>query len=141
MDDITYEYRKDGPKKIINEMSSDIVDFLFRVKYIFRNKEYLYLTRNPKHVFPPVKKGMSFSLPIKEALLLDENDVAQYDVTEHVKMYAGPNGNFHEETIRLRDIYLEYPKLRLTNIMDTKVEYDIKTGEINHQSLWLPSKT
>lgn len=137
IDDITYEYRKG--QNIIK--SPHIIDFLFRVKYFYNNKEYLYLTRNINHVFPPVKKGMSFSLPIKEALILDANNVPVYNVTSHVKRYAGPNGNFHEETIRLRDIYLEYPKLRLTNIMNTTVEYDITKDEINHQTLWLPSKT
>ena len=134
IDDITYEYRKG--EKIIKSP-----DFLFRVKYFYNNKEYLYLTRNPNHVFPPVKKGMSFSLPVKEAMLLDANNVPIYNVTKHVKMYEGPFGDFHGETILLRDIEIEFPKIRLTNIMDTTVEYDITTGEINHQSLWLPSKT
>ena len=137
IDDITYEYRKG--QKIIK--SPEIIDFLFRVKYFYNNKEYLYLTRNINHVFPPVKKGMSFSLPIKEALILDANNVPIYNVTKHVKMYEGPFGDFHGETILLRDIEIEFPKIRLTNIMDTTVEYDITTGEINHQSLWLPNKT
>ena len=141
LDNVTKEYRKGGPKNIIDEMTPDIVDFLFRIRYIFKNKEYLYLTRNPNHVFPPTKKGMSFSLPVKEAMLLDNNNVPIYNVTKHVKMYEGPFGDFHGETILLRDIYVEYPKIRLTNIMDTTVEYDITTGEINHQSLWLPNKT
>lgn len=140
LDDITHEYRE-GPKKIVDEMSPDVVDFLFRVRYIFKNKEFVYLTRNPNHVFPPVKKGMSFTLPVKEAMLLDLDGVPVFDVTKHVKMYEGPMGDFHGETILLRDIEIEYPTLRLTNIMDTIIELDVKTGEINHQILWLPSKT
>jgi hypothetical protein len=141
LDNITREYREGGPKKIIDEMTPDIIDFLFRIRYIFKNKEYLYLTRNPNHCFPPVKKGMSFSLPIKEAILLDSSGVQKYDVTEHVKMYAGPAGDFHGETILIRDIEIEFPTIQLRNIMDTVVEYDVKTGEINHRTLWLPSKT
>ena len=142
LDNVTKEYREGGPKKIVDEMAPDVVDFLFKIRYIFKNKEYLYLTRNPNHVFPPAKKGMLFSLPVKEALILDANNVPIYNVTKHVKMYEGPFGDFHGETILLRDIYeIEYPKIRLTNIMDTTVEYDITTGEINHQSLWLPNKT
>jgi len=140
LDDITHEYRE-GPKKIVDEMLPDVVDFLFRIRYIFKNKEFVYLTRNPNHVFPPVKKGMSFTLPVKEAMLLDSDGVPVYDVTKHVKMYEGPMGDFHGETILLRDIEIEYPTLRLTNIMDTIIELDVKTGEINHQILWLPSKT
>ena len=141
LDNITKEYREGGPKKIVDKMAPDVVDFLFRIRYIFKNKEYLYLTRNPNHTFPPVKKGMSFSLPIKEAILLDSDGVPMYDVTFAIKLYEGPHHDFHGESILLRDIEIECPTLRLTNIMGTTVEYDVKTGEINHRTLWLPNKT
>ena len=141
LDDVTHEYREGGPKKVVDVMSSDVFNFLFRIRYIFKNNEYLYLTRNPNHVFPPVKKGMSFFLPVKEALILDSENVPIYDVTKHVKMYAGPYHDFHGENILLRDIEIEYPKIRLTNIMGTTVEFDITKDEINNQTLWLPSKT
>jgi hypothetical protein len=140
-EDITDEYRSIGHKKLIDEKSEDVTDFVFRIKYLFNHIPYVYLTRNPNHKFPPVKNGVSFILPIKEAILLDANDVPVYDVTNHVKMYAGPNGDFHGETIRLRDIYeIEYPKLRLTNVLGITVDYDTN-DEISHPTLWSPSKT
>ena len=73
-DDITDEYKQFGCKKTVDELSKEVTDFLFRIKYFFNNREYIYLTRNPNHVFPPVKKAITFSLPVKEAILLDEDD-------------------------------------------------------------------
>jgi hypothetical protein len=139
-EDITDEYRSIGHKKLLDEKSSEVTEFVFRIKYLFNHKMYIYLTRNPNHVFPPIKNGITFSIPIKEATVLDDDDVPSYDVTDHVKMYAGPNGDFHGETIRLRDIYVKYPKLRLTNVLGTTVEYDTTKDEISHQTLWSPDK-
>jgi len=141
LDDITHEYRENGPKSIVDEMSPEVVDFLFRIRYYFNSKKYIYLTRNPNHVFPPKKKGFTFITPIKQAILLDSEDTPLYDVTNHVKMYAGPSHDFHGETIRLRDIEIEHPKLQLVSCLDTVVNYNTKEDEINHQTLWLPSKT
>jgi hypothetical protein len=140
-DDITDEYRSIGHKKLVDEKSDEVTDFVFRIKYLFNHISYVYLTRNPNHTFPPVKNGVSFILPIKEAILLDANDVPVYNVTDHIKSYAGPNGDFHGETIRLRDVYVEYPKLRLTNVLGVTVEYDTTKDEISHPTLWSPSKT
>jgi len=141
-EDITDEYRSIGHKKLLDEKSSEVTEFVFRIKYLFNHISYVYLTRNPNHKFPPIKNGVSFSIPIKEAILLDSNNVPVYNVTSHVKSYAGPNGDFHGETILLRDIYeVEYPKLRLTSILGVTVEYDTTKDEINHQTLWSPSKT
>jgi len=139
-EDITDEYRSIGHKKLLDEKSSEVTEFVFLIKYLFNHISYVYLTRNPNHVFPPVKNGLTFSIPIKEAILLDEDDVPSCDVTDHVKMYAGPNGDFHGETIRLRDIYVKYPKLRLTNVLGATVEYDTTKDEISHQTLWSPDK-
>jgi len=141
VDDITYEYRKFGSKKIIDEISPEVVEFLFRITYFFNNKQYIYLTRNTNHVFPLVKKAITFCLPVREATLLDNEGKPVFDVTNHVKMYAGPTNDFHGENIRLRDIELEYPKIRLTNILGNTVEYDTARDEINHLTLWSPSKT
>ena len=140
-DDITYDYRESGPKNTMDEMSSNVTDFLFRIKYVYNSKKYIYITRNPNHIFPPIKTGVKFSLPIKEAILLDAEDIPVLNVTDHIKMYEGPNCDFHGEDIRLYDIESRHPKIRLTNILGTVVEYTMETDIINHQTLWLQGKT
>ena len=147
IENITREYRKYGPIKIIEEKSKEVTDFLFQIEYLYNSKSYVYLTRNPTHVFPPLKREMKFSLPVNEAFILDSDNVPMYNITQYIKMYEGPHFDFHGETILLKDAYMLYadniesPRLRLTNILGTTVEYDMQNDSISHQSLWLPNKT
>ena len=146
VEDITYEYRKDGPVNIMKEKSSKVVDFLFQIEYLYNSKSYIYATRNPNHVFPPIKGEMKFSLPVNEAFILDSDNVPIYNITKYIKMYEGPHLDFHNETIFIRDMwltthYIYSSKLILVNILGTTVEYDMENDTINHQTLWLPNKT
>jgi hypothetical protein len=143
VEDVTDEYKTYGPASIYLQASKNVIFFVFKITYFFNNKHYIYLTSNPEHPWPPKKRGMTFCMPIKEAFLLDANDVPVYNVTSHIKNYAGPHGDFHGETIKLSLIEgrREYPKIRMTNAMNQTVEYNIATDEINHQSIWLPGKT
>jgi len=144
-EDITKEYRKNGPKDVMTEKSSEITEFLFRVKYLYNSTSYMYVTRNPDHVFPPPKPKLSFRLPIKEVFLLDSDDVPMYNITDDMRMYEGPYFDFHGETVSFCDMQIDEEgddckKVRLVNIMGTKVEYLI-TDSISHQTLWSPNKT
>ena len=112
------------------------------VHYYFKNQEYIYLTHKNTFKWPPqrAKNGMIFNLPIKFASIIDEEGVEQFDVTEHIKKYAGPFNDFHEETIILKDIEKYFPKLKLVNILDQTVILDTETDSMHHQTLWSTSK-
>jgi hypothetical protein len=142
-EDITKEYRESGSKSIMSEKSTEITEFLFRVKYLYNSTSYMYVTRNPDHVFPPPKPKLSFRLPIKEVFLLDSDDVPMYNITDDIRMYEGPYSDFHGETVSFRDMQIDEEgckKVRLVNIMGTTVEYSM-TDSISHQTLWSPDKT
>ena len=144
VEDVTQEYRRGGAKQIMNEKSTDVVDFYFRVKYLYNSRQYLYITRNATHVFPPLVPKMTFRLPIKEAFLLDSDNVPMYNITDEIKMYEGPHCDFHDETIQLCDMLGDEdncPAVRLVNIMGTVTEYKLATDSINHRTLWSPNKT
>jgi hypothetical protein len=143
IEDITREYRKNGAVNIIKDKAQEVTEFLFKIEYFYNSKTYIFLTKNPEHVFPP-KREMRFTLQVTEASMLDSYGVPLFSMIEHIKKYEGPHFDFHGETILLSDlIYTEIksPKLRLTNVLGTTVEYDIETDSINHQTLWLPGKT
>jgi len=142
-EDVTQEYRRGGPKQIMNEKSTDVVDFYFRVKYLYNSKQYFYITRSATHVFPPLAPKMTFRLPIKEAFMLDIDNVPMYNITDDIKMYEGPHYDFNNETVLLSDMLgseKNCPTIRLVNIMGTVVEYNLDTDSINHHTLWSPNK-
>jgi hypothetical protein len=129
--------------KVMTINYSDVKDdFKMLIRYCFKNQEYIYLTHKKVFKWPPerTKNGLIFNLPVKFASVVDEEGVEQYDVTEHIKKYAGPFNDFHEETILIKDIERYFPKLKLVNILDQKVILDTETDSIHHQTLWLPNK-
>jgi hypothetical protein len=140
-EDVTYEYRMDGPKGVLKDMSGEVTEYMFDVTYLYKGKTYVLLSRNPDHVFPPVKPRPSFRLAIKEAFLLDQEDVPFLNVTEDFKQYEGPHLDFHGETIALKDMCDSGRKLRLVNVLGAVVDYTIETDSISHQTIWSPGKT
>jgi hypothetical protein len=143
-EDITYEYKKDGggAAGILKEKSQDVTDFFFHIEYTYNSKTYMYLTRDPKHVFPPPRVETSFRLPIQEAFVLDTDGAPVYNVTDVLKMYEGPRVDFHGEDLFLRDLNLEGGEtLRLVNVLGEVREYSLLEDSINHRTIWSPSKT
>ena len=144
-DDVTYEYRhQEGAKTVMLNKSDRVKDVLFRVTYFYKTKKYILLSRNPDHVFPRPSPPVSFRVPIKEAFLIDAAGAPVENVTNEIKMYEGPDADFHGETIALRDLKLadeESKKIRLVNILETAVEYDLESDSITHQTIWSPGKT
>lgn len=122
--DITNVYRKN------KRFDANVV---YKVVYVFNNKEYVYITRDNQHVWPPKRKGMTFCCPIKQVLL---NTV---DITEHVKKYAGPFNDFHHETVTFVDMGLpENAVLELVDVTGTRVT---RRDSLNHRMIWMPNKT
>ena len=139
-EDITYEYRKDGTKTVMSELSKNVLAYMFEVTYRCNGKTYILLSSNPDHAFPPQKPKPSFRLPVKEAILLDEYDVPLLNVTEDFKMYEGPYTDFHGETIRLKAM-VDGHKIRLVSVLGNTVDYVVETDSISHQTIWSPGKT
>jgi len=143
-EDVTLEYRIGGAKNVLKDMSPDVTDYFFEILYKVHSKEYVYLTRNPDHVFPPPRPQLSFRLPVQEAFLIDSKGVAVFNITKQVKLYEGPNLDFHGETIRLRDLDIDEPEctgVRFVSVVGKVVEYSLADDSISHQTIWSPGKT
>lgn len=104
--DITSYYKPDIFENIIKKIPKNIENYILRVKYNFNGKIYTFITRNPtEYVWPPEKPELKFAIPIDKAFILDKftNQVA--NVTKKVKKCAGPKFNFHNQKIKVSDIF------------------------------------
>jgi hypothetical protein len=91
---------------------------ILKISYIFNRKEYIYRTTNVNYEWPPKKaKKMNFSIPMKNVVLLDENDVPIKNITKEIMKYAGPRLDFHGSSL-LDSIDKPFSKVRVTNIMN-----------------------
>lgn len=94
-----------------------------RIKYMYNNRIYKYMTTNLDHPWPPPSYGFSFNIPYVSAWLLDTNDKPVLDILTKMKRYAGPRGNFHNEVVDVKDmlyydegtLQMEYPKIKMVN--------------------------
>ena len=129
---VTWWYNCNVHKTFMEDAPDTIIDFVFRITYLYNNKVYKYITLDQDHVWPPVaSRDISYNPPLKS--VTDENGE---DVTDIIKKFAGPRNNFHGETINLKDIGFE--KLTLTNILG---QVSVVTETISRPKLWLPNKT
>ena len=136
-EDITVDYKVYGPKGIVSIKSEEVTDFVFRIKYLYNFKTYVYMTRDPSHTFPPKKSKPSFRIPVKEAFALDSEGAPLKNITKEIKEYQGPHTDFHDEDIVVSDIG-DFTKVRLVNVMGQVSEFE---GVVTRQNLWLQDKT
>lgn len=108
------------PKPTVPKDSTDI---LTRINYYYGNAPYTYITRKLDPEWPPRKQGMNFTLPIREAHLVDDNGKPFAEVTAAVKKVAGPYGDFFGEDVRVCDIFPKGVTLKVTNIMNQHKVY------------------
>ena len=80
-----------------------------------------------EYEWPPKKvTNMSFVLPYKNAVLLDNLDVPVKNITKQVNQYAGPRYDFHGAPVPLTDmIDKPFTKLRITNIMNQQLTLNL----------------
>jgi len=143
-DDVTLEYILGGASEVLKDTSKDVTDVFFDIRYTYKSNMYAYLTRDPRHQFPPPKPTMSFRVPVKEAFLLDAKGVPMHCVTKEIKMYEGPYHDFHGETLRLNELEIsepDCPVIRLVSVTGVTTEFSVHDDSISHQTIWLPSKT
>ena len=92
---------------------------VLKITYIFNSKEYIYTTTDVEYVWPPKKiKNMTFKVPLKNVVLLDENDVPIRNITKEVLKCAGSRFDFHGSGSVFDAIDKSYSKVRVTDIMN-----------------------
>ena len=145
VDGVDYEFNKEWDDEIQSwDMQDDIETYyidnvsdsllcniprcvsisVLRIKYWYDNKIYKVATYDPEFYFKS-NDIISFTLPIKEAWLLDYDDTPVIDVSKKIKRYAGPKNNFHNEVVKVKHIFdytdeyiLEnYPKIKVVDIL------------------------
>ena len=123
--DVTSEFLDGTLSKILNSQPYFVKDVTLRIGYYYNNKLYKYISQNgyPK-VWPP-KPTIGFKVPIKEAKLV--GDTKMRDVTNKIKKYAGPDYNFHNESINVYELFFilldDYKYLEITNLLGQKRKF------------------
>jgi hypothetical protein len=119
------------------EIPQNVTKTIFRVHYWYDGVRYKHCSYDPEFQWPPPPtSGVQFTLPIIRAVLVDEDDKPKRDVTQKIKRYAGPRGDFHGESVRLADLLYydedtlkkEYPKLQITNAIGLKTTVSTVDG-------------
>jgi|TARA_B110000008_G_C16821499_1_gene504873 hypothetical protein len=80
----------------------------------------------------------SFSIPLSRVYLVDDNENPLEDITERVKVYAGPKNDFHGQEIYIKDflnqdedeLITKYPKVKLTNSLGMSKVLSSSTNKI-----------
>jgi hypothetical protein len=69
---------------------------------------------------------MSFVLPYKNAVLVNDSNVPVKNITHQINQYAGPRYDFHGAPVPLTGmIDKPFTKLRITNIMNQQLTLDL----------------
>ncbi len=129
---ITWMYKN---RMSILPYPSCVSNVAFRIAYKHNGELYKYITRDHNHCWPP-KKTPGFHPPIKEAMAFMFDDTYM-DVTKKMKRYAGPNSDFHGETLHFSDVVGEQCiSVKLTNILGQTTT--LKTGDtFSRKTLWV----
>jgi hypothetical protein len=107
----------------------NVKNITLRVKYWYDGRIYKAISNDIN--FIPGKgedSGMSFSIPLSSAWIVDHDDKPQVNITEKVKRYAGPRNDFHGQQVSLKDflyydiqtLQKKYPKVLLSNALGMK---------------------
>ena len=64
---------------------------------------------------------MKFTLPISQAVLLDDDDNVIRDVTKKMKQYSGPHGDYHGMDVPAKYLFMydNYSKIQVTNVVNS----------------------
>ena len=107
----------------------NVKNLVLRVKYWYGGKIYKAISQDINFIpGENEEEGMSFSIPLSSAWIVDHDDKPQVDITEKVKRYAGPRNDFHKEVVPLKDFLYyttktlnnRYPKIILSNSLGMK---------------------
>jgi hypothetical protein len=118
---------------------------ILRIRYWYGNKQYKFITRRVDTEWPvPLNDGITFNIPLTNAVLLDYNNKPVRDITSKVRKYSGPKSDFHGEDVPIGDMLRydlvvlkeDFPKIKLTNAIGmTKI---VSSYEDSITSLRIP---
>ena len=87
----------------------------YMITYVYNSRRYTYVTDDLNCEWPPPPvEGASFVLPIKQAI-----EQSGKDITQLIKRFAGPRGDFHGKRITVSQI-LGDTTIEIENIMGQK---------------------
>ena len=106
----------------------NVKNLVLRVKYWYGGKIYKVITKDINYMPGQEEAGMSFTIPLSSAWIVDHDDKPQVNITEKVKRYAGPRNDFHRQVVPLKDFLYyttetlnsRFPKIVLTNSLGMK---------------------
>ena len=121
------------------EIPQCVTRTILRIKYNYGGRVYKVITNDLNYEWPPVEDGegeVKFSLPIQNAWLCDDLGRPLVDITTKIRRYAGPNNDFHNQDVRLRDLLYydedvlkkKYPILKVKNILGITKMIDTLEG-------------
>lgn len=117
--DITNYFRPNIYENLIKKIPTNVENFTLYVKYFYNGKNFNYISRNQKnYTWPPKTSIGGFSLPIKSAVIYDEDGNEIKDVSKKVRKCAGPKNNFHNQQIKASDLFTYvFRTLKITDIV------------------------
>jgi len=125
------DYRDHIPKRVKN--------IVLRIRYWYNGKIYKIATNNLNLKLPEdLNTEFSFSIPLSTVYLVDDDENPLEDITERVKIYAGPKNDFHGQEIFIKDflnqdedeLINKFPKVKLTNSLGMSKVLSSSTNKI-----------
>lgn len=122
-----------------NHIPERVKNVFLRIRYWYNGKIYKIVTNNLNMKLPDdLNTEFSFSIPLSKVHLVDDNENPLEDITERVKVYAGPKNDFHGQEIYIKDflnqdedeIIAKYPKVKLTNSLGMSKVLSSSTNKI-----------
>lgn len=122
-----------------NHIPKQVKNVVLRIRYWYNGKIYKIVTNNLNMKLPDdLNTEFSFSIPLSRVYLVDDNENPLEDITERVKVYAGPKNDFHGQEIYIKDflnqdedeLITKYPKVKLTNSLGMSKVLSSSTNKI-----------
>lgn len=124
-----YHVNVTGKKFRHTSIPQNVKYIILRISYSFNGHIYKAITNDIN--FKPgedTDTTMSFNVPLTSAWLVDHDDKPVRDVTEKVKRYIGPRGDFHKQNVSLYHfLYYDietleerFPKIIVKNTLGMK---------------------
>lgn len=124
-----YHVNVTGKKFRHTSIPQNVKYVILRISYSFNGHIYKAITNDIN--FKPgedTDTTMSFNVPLTSAWLVDHDDKPVRDVTEKVKRYIGPRGDFHKQNVSLcHFLYYDietleerFPKIIVKNTLGMK---------------------
>jgi hypothetical protein len=124
-----YHVNVTGKKFRHTSIPQNVKYIILRISYSFNGHIYKAITNDIN--FKPgedTDTTMSFNVPLTNAWLVDHDDKPVRDVTEKVKRYIGPRGDFHKQNVSLYHfLYYDietleerFPKIIVKNTLGMK---------------------